>query len=241
MISAQWTTNRHGTKYRYYRCSKKSGRCGQSYLQEKDLVSQLKARLQTISLPDRYTEWMLEQVRVWEREEIGVSQSESQNLSAKIKVTEARMNKLVSTYLDGDIPKVVYLKQKDTLMRSSLTLKAEKKDCDGGGNKWVEPLREWILDTKQATFLASTDNFSEIARYVKKVGTNPTVRDKTVHFAFTAPSHFVVGRQGFLSRSSSSAPTARSSSVLSEQEVSICGDVLTFARTHFARAERVVA
>ena len=224
MVSAQWTTNRHGTKYRYYRCSKKSGRCGQSYLQEKDLVLQLKARLQTISLPDSYTEWMLGQVRVWEREEIGVSQSESQNLSAKLKASEARMNKLVSTYLDGDIPKVVYLKQKDTLMRSSLTLQAEKKDLDHGRNKWVEPLREWILDTKQATFLASTDNFSEIARYVKKVGTNPTVRDKTACFSFSSPFQFVAQRQRFLSQSSSPAPTARSGFSLTSKEVSFCGE-----------------
>ena len=224
MISAQWTTNRHGTKYRYYRCSKKSGRCGQSYLQEKDLVLQLKARLQTISLPDSYTEWMLERVRDWEREEIGVSQSESHNLSAKLKASEDRMNKLVSTYLDGDIPKVIYLKQKDTLMRSSLTLQAEKKACDGGGNKWVEPLREWILDTKQATFLSSADNFSEIARYVKKVGTNPTVRDKTAHFACTPPSHCVAVRRGFLASSASSAPTARVGSALTSEEVRFCGD-----------------
>jgi transcriptional regulator with XRE-family HTH domain len=37
------------------------------------------------------------------------------------------------------------------------------------------------------------------------------------------------------------APKARASSHLSDSEVSFCGDVLTFARTHFARAERVVA
>ena len=134
------------------------------------------------------------------------------------------MNKLVSTYLDGDIPKAVYLKQKDTLMRSSLALKAEKKDCDGGRNKWVEPLREWILDTKQATFLSSADNFSEIARYVKKVGTNPTVRDKTAHLTYTPPSHFVAGRQGFLSCSASSAPVARACSVLTSEEVRFCGE-----------------
>ena len=224
MISAQWTTNRHGTKYRYYRCSKKSGRCGQSYLQEKDLVSQLKARLQTISLPDSYTAWMLEQVREWEREEVQVSTSESHNLSAKLKASEARMNKLVSTYLDGDIPKVIYLKQKDTLMQSSLALQAEKKDCDHGRNKWVEPLREWILDTKQATFLASTDNFSEIARYVKKVGTNPIVRAKTAHFACTPPSHCVAGRRSFLASSASSASTARAGSALTSDEVRFCGE-----------------
>ena len=133
------------------------------------------------------------------------------------------MNKLVSTYLDGDIPKAVYLKQKDTLMRSSLTLQTEKKDLGLGRNKWVEPLREWILDTKQATFLSSTDNFSEIARFVKKVGTNPTVRDKAAHFACTPLSHFVAMRRDFLASSASSAPAARVSSALTSDEVRFCG------------------
>ena len=80
MISAQWTTNRHGTKYRYYRCSKKRGRCGQSYLQEKNLAEQLQARLQTISLCDKYTDWMLDKVKEWEREVVSQSKIEIQNL-----------------------------------------------------------------------------------------------------------------------------------------------------------------
>jgi len=57
----------------------------------------------------------LEQVKEWEREEIGLSQSEVQNLSQKIKANEARLEKLISTYLDGDTPKEMYLKQKDEL------------------------------------------------------------------------------------------------------------------------------
>tara|TARA_B100000745_G_scaffold294310_2_gene237158 strand:- start:5786 stop:6127 length:342 start_codon:yes stop_codon:yes gene_type:complete len=38
----------------------------------------------------------------------------------------------------------------------------------------------------------NADNFPEISRFVKKVGTNPTVRDKTARFAAPVPSRFVV-------------------------------------------------
>ncbi|PIR82299.1 hypothetical protein COU20_03140, partial [Candidatus Kaiserbacteria bacterium CG10_big_fil_rev_8_21_14_0_10_59_10] len=191
MISAQWTTNRHGTKYRYYRCSKKRGRCSQSYVREEDLAGQLQARLQTISLCDRYTDWMLEQVKEWEREEVSTSQSEMHHLSQSVKANEKRMDKLVSTYLDGDIPKEIYLKNKDTLMRSLAALREKEKDVAHGRNDWVEPLREWILDTKQAAFLSSSSDFHKIASFVEKVGTNPTVRDKSARFGAPTPSHFV--------------------------------------------------
>src|SRR3990172_9348735 len=198
MISAQWAVNRWGTKYRYYRCSKKRGRCSQPYIQEAELARQIKARLQTISLCDNLTDWMLEKVKVWEREEVGASQSEVQNLSTQIKADEERMEKLVSVYLDGDILKDIYLKRKDNIMRSLATLQVKMKDFENGRKNWVEPLREWIFDTKQADFLAKSDNFHEIKSFVQKIGTNPRVRNKSAVFDFCPASQFAAKRRAIL-------------------------------------------
>ena len=227
MISAQWTTNRHGTKYRYYRCSKKRGRCSQSYLREEDLAEQIKSHLQTISLPDCYTDWMLEQVKEWEQEDRDVSGSEVQNLADKIKAEEERMDILVSTYLDGDVPKDIYLKRKDKTMREIAALKAKQKDFARGRSQWVEPLRDWILDTQQAAFLSSSSNFPKIASFVKKVGTNPSVRDKSARFGVSVLDQFVAQRRPILL---SHFSRRSRSSALTEREVSICGG--SGIRTH---------
>ena len=219
MVTAQWATGKSGIKYRYYRCTKKKRSCSQGYVREETLVDQVKEQLQTISLCDAYTSYMLQRVEQWEHEEKHSSHSGAQNLSDTIKASEARLEKLVGSYLDGDIPKDIYIKKKDEIMRATLTLKEEKKDFDTKGNDWVEPLREWILDTKQANFLSSSDNFEEIASFVKKVGTNPTVRDKSAHFGVPAPYRFVALRRRIF------APTfcpARSRSDLTDKEVSFC-------------------
>ncbi len=222
MFTAQWATGKCGGKYRYYRCTKKKGTCSQGYLREEVLAEQIKEQLQTISLCDKYADWMLQRVEKWEQEENNLSQSGDKNLAVKIKESESRLDKLVSAYLDDDVPKEIYLKKKDKLMRESLTLKQEKKDFNHKGNNWVEPLREWILDTKQADFLSSSDNFKEIAFFVKKVGTNPRVLDKSAHFGALAPFGFVLSARRFLPFSSSGTPSARRSSALSECEVSTC-------------------
>ena len=125
---------------------------------------------------------------------MGASQSEMQNLSESIKTNEERMEKLLTAYLDGDVPKEVYLKRKDTLMRSSLVLKEKMKDFELRRNTWVEPLRNWILDTKQANFLSSSLDLQAIKSFVQKIGTNPTVRDKSAHFEPAVPSQFVATR-----------------------------------------------
>src|SRR3989338_11214481 len=124
------------------------------------------------------TDWMLERVKEWERGETNASQSEVQNLSEQIKTAEAKMEKLVSTYLDGDIQKQTYLKKKDEISLASAVLEQKKKDFENGRKNWVEPMREWILDTKQADFLSKSETYHEIKTFVQKIGTNPQVCNK---------------------------------------------------------------
>ncbi len=219
MITAQWATGRHGGRYRYYRCTKKKGKCSQGYLREEALAEQIKEQLQTISLCDKYTSWMLKRVDEMSENEKYLSQSDAQNLANKIKESEARLEKLVEAYLDGDIPKEIYLKKKDALLRATLSLKEKRKDFGHSGNNWVEPLREWILDMKQADFLASSDNLKEIAAFAKKIGTNPLVRDKSARLA---PAPIFAHTAHLRALLPSCAPSARRGSALSEREVSVC-------------------
>ena len=130
------------------------------------------------------------------------------------------MEKLVSAYLDNDVPRDIYLKRKDETMRVLAALKSKLKDFERGRNQWVEPLREWISDTKQADFLSSSGNFSEIASFVRKIGTNPSVRDKSMHFECPPEFEFAASRQAELGSAAASQPR---DSVLSDKEVSICG------------------
>ena len=83
-------------------------------------------------------------------------------------------------------------------MRASLAFVEKQKAFSQPGQNWVEPLREWILDTQQAAFLSSSNNFSKIASFVQKIGTNPSVRDKSARFATPAASRLVAEQQRFL-------------------------------------------
>lgn len=195
MVTAQWATGKSGGRYRYYRCTKKKGNCGQGYMREESLVAEVKERLQTISLCDEDTNYMLKRVEEFKQEENRSSQSRVQNLSSKLKASEEKLDRLVSAFIDGDIPKDIYLAKKDKLMRESLAFKEKRKDFEREGKNWVEPLREWILDTKQANFLSSSADFHEISSFVKKVGTNPLVRDKSARFGAPVPSEFVAERR----------------------------------------------
>ena len=135
------------------------------------------------------------------------------------------MEKLVSAYLDGDIPKASYLTRKDEIMRLLASLQQEKKDFDAGKKKWVEPLREWILDTKQADILATSDDLRQIKAFVQKIGTNPEISGKSPFFGFSPPSeHTARLRARLVKMHTRQVLAGGCSELLSETEVSICGE-----------------
>ena len=63
------------------------------------------------------------------------------------------------------------------------------------GKNWLQPLRAWILDTKKAKNLASSENYGEMKRFVQKVGTNPKFLDKSISFSFCPPWDFMALRK----------------------------------------------
>ena len=135
------------------------------------------------------------------------------------------MEKLVSAYLDGDISKPIYLKRKDETMRSIASLQAEKKDFEAGKKKWVEPVRAWILDTKQANFLTNSDDLEQIKSFVQKIGTNPRISGKIPSFGIPPPSENTARLRARLVKMHARQVRAGGcSELLSETEVSICGD-----------------
>ncbi|TAL48990.1 hypothetical protein EPN83_02545 [Patescibacteria group bacterium] len=213
-ISAQFARG-HGGIYRYYRCTKRKGKCSQSYVQETALAAQLKTRIQSVAMRDLWIKEMLRQVDEWEKEGVHKSRSFVQNLDSKLRETQEKLDKLVSAYIDGDIPKDIYLAKKDELMRRKASITGQKEDFGRTGKNWNEPLRSWILDIQKAEKLSQSDNFPEIKGFVQKIGTNHQLLDKSAFFSFRPPWDFAALR---LAQSGPAEPRSGEATSLSESE-----------------------
>ena len=195
MISAQWAKGRGGGMYRYYRCTKKKGICSQGYLEERKLAFQIKERLEQIALPDEWTDWMMKQTDIWDKEEKVSSGSDIGRIKDSERDIQQKLDSLITLYLDGDIPKENYLVKKNELLHQKVSLTEKIDSARHNRNNWVEPLRGWILDMKKGAELVSSDNFFEIRDYLKKIGTNPIMRDKSVSVSFCPPAEFALAQK----------------------------------------------
>ena len=221
MITAQYATNRFGTKYTYYRCTKKHGVCSQSYLQENAFATQLQTLLQTVSLPLSEIEKMKTRIAQWEKESISESGSVAQNLKEAIRANQEKMDKLVSVYLDGDIEREIYLHKKDLLMREKASLLESERDFWQQRKNWIEPLRSFVLSLKEATELQSGDDFLEWKHFFQKIGSNPEIKDKTVHIHWGELWEFTASAIGGKEIDSAILASAKSLLSLENENVSI--------------------
>ena len=195
MITAQYAHGNGGT-YRYYRCTKRLGRCSQKYLSEIQLVEQLKTEFSKVALCEDWEEKMLAQVEIWEKEAKSSSHIFVQNLEGKIKTTDEKLDKLINAFLDGDIEKETYLKKKEELIKTKKDLSGQKSDFGRKGNNWIEPLKEWILSAHQAEKLAFGNDFHEMKSFVKKIGTNHQLFNKKMSFQYKAPFNILLRYKG---------------------------------------------
>ncbi|MFH1957568.1 MAG: recombinase family protein, partial [bacterium] len=194
-ITAQYAHGNGGT-YRYYRCTKRLGPCSQGYLREEPLADQLRDKISKVALCEDWKEKMLAQVDIWEKEGAQSSQSSAQNLKKKIKDTEQKLDKLVNAFLDGIIEKDIYLQKKDELIKTKVELLQKKTNFGRKGNNWIEPLRNWINDAHHAGELALSKDLPEIKSFVKKIGTNRRLLDKTFLLDLEKPWSFLFSSEG---------------------------------------------
>ena len=185
-ITAQYAKGNGGI-YRYYRCTKKMGRCSQKYLREDLVVEQLKNRLQNVAICDDWKEKMLAKVSIWENETKLSSQSFAQKFDEQNKEVEMKLDKLVNAFLDGSIEKEIYLVKKDELIKTKTNLQEKRSAFGRKGNNWVEPLRNWIKDANHAEKLALSKDFLEIKSFVEKIGTNRHLKNKCILLDFKPP------------------------------------------------------
>jgi hypothetical protein len=232
-ITAQYATNRFGTRYTYYRCTKKNGNCAQPYIGQNLLAEKIQKLFQSVSLPREEIEKMEKQITEWEGESISSRGSVVQNLKTKLLETKEKLDKLISLYLDGDIEREIYLERKDLLLRQKAKFEESFRDFGQQGKNRLEPLRSFVLSLREAMELEKTSNHLEWKKFFQSIGSNPSLKDKTVSIHWGELWDFVASAKGGSGLPSASFQNENSHLISNFANVSLCAVILAFARTFF--------
>ena len=181
--------------HNYYRCTKKREMCSQKYVREELLTEQVKSFLQKVSLPSPDTEKVLRELDKDEQKAREDSRVFVQNLKSELVDIEVRLDKLLSAYLDEVITSEEYAAQKQKMLDQRVELKEKIHEIEDKGVSWLEPARAWVKSLNQADKLLSSGDKSEMTTFLKQIGSNHILIDKSFSFSPKKPFQILAERR----------------------------------------------
>ena len=181
--------------HNYYRCTKKKNPCSQKYVREEALTEQVKSFLQKVSLPSQDAEKVLRELDKDEQKAIASSQEVLQNFKNETSDIGAKLDKLLSAYLDEVISAEEYTAQKEKLLVQKVECAEEIKEIESGSVSWLEPARAWVKSLNQAENLLKSENRAEMTTFLKQIGSNHILFDKCISVSAKKPFEILAERR----------------------------------------------
>ncbi len=182
--------------HNYYRCTKKREMCSQKYVREEVLTEQVKSFLKKVSLPSQDTEKVLRELDKDEQKAREDSKMFMENLKSELVDVEVKLDKLLSAYLDEVITSEEYTAQKQKMLDQRVGLKEKIHEIEDKGVSWLEPARAWVKSLNQAEKLLESGDKSEMTTFLKQIGSNHILLDKSFSFSPKKPFQILAERRG---------------------------------------------
>jgi len=173
--------------HNYYRCTKKREMCSQKYIREEILTEQVKRFLQKVSLSSQDTENVLRELDGDEQKAKTDNHVVLQNLKSEIADIGEKLDKLLSAYLDEIVSAEEYAVQKEKLLARKVECNEEIGEIENGSVSWLEPARAFVKSLNQAENLVQSGDKSEMTTFLKQIGSNHILIDKSISFSPKIP------------------------------------------------------
>ena len=103
-------------------------------------------------------------------------QALARDLRDQVVAIEGKIDRLLDSHLDGLIAKDEYATKKQSLLNRKIDLAEKLSQISRKGNYWLEPMRTFISEAKQAGIIALQENLSAKRDFLQKIGSNPRLR-----------------------------------------------------------------
>ena len=159
------------------------------------LTEQVKSFLQKVSLSSQDTERVLLELDKDEQKARANSFVIVQNFKNELADIGTKLDKLLSAYLDEIVSAEEYAAQKHKLLSCKVELNEEISEIENGSVSWLEPARAWVKSLNQADKLLSSGDKSEMTTFLKQIGSNHILIDKSFSFLPKKPFQILAERR----------------------------------------------
>ena len=168
--------------HNYLRCTKRKNPCSQRYAREDAITSQIKEEIKKVSLSSA---WANATIAEFEKEKIKLAQAESsfaQKARNELVEIEVKLDRLLDLQLDGSLSQTEYATKKHKLILAKKDLEEKISAFGRKSNNRFELAIAFLKEANQAEKYAQQENPERIRDFLKKIGSNFRIAERTLSF-----------------------------------------------------------
>ena len=170
--------------HNYLRCTKRKNPCSQRYAREDAITSQIREEIKKVSLSSA---WANASINYFENEKMKVAQAENsfaQKARDELVEIETKLDRLLDLQLDGNLSQTEYTAKKHKLILSKKDLEEKISSFGQKSNNRFELAIAFLKEANQAEKCAQQENPERIRDFLKKIGSNFRIADRTLVLDF---------------------------------------------------------
>jgi DNA invertase Pin-like site-specific DNA recombinase len=188
-VTAERHVKRSGLVFTYYRCTQKSKTqvCTQPFVREEELARQVTDMVKKLSLSDEWRDQFLKRLESENADARHSSELFVQNLKTDISTVKTKLERLTDAYLNEALELGEYQERKNVLTAEKKTLEEKLSDFERKGNRWLELMRNWILEANQAEDMVRKESLGDMKTFLASIGSNRRIASGTLSQSFKSP------------------------------------------------------
>jgi len=173
--------------HNYLRCTKRLVPCTQKYVREEAIAMQVDSTIERVTLEAAIADRM---IRQFEKEREAAAQRQAAALArckADLATCEKQIDLLLDMRLNEQISETEYVSKKHVLVNQKAELRGKMEAFERNRQNRFEPAIQFVSEAKQATILLAEGNWEKNRDFLKKIGSNFHVADKSLAVEFKKP------------------------------------------------------
>ncbi len=169
--------------YTYYRCTRKSKTvaCREPHIRAEALDKQLSDLLLAYAMPTAWADKLRELIHEDEAKEKTEYSAVTGALHANITQLSEKLQRLLDSYLDGDVDRELYQDKRAEILGEKKLLQEQIEQATLGVSTWVEPMKQWIETAVSLCEIAKSDDLQAKKLLLLEIfGSNLKMRQKEV-------------------------------------------------------------
>jgi len=196
MITAEAKINRYGSRYVYYRCTKKlaGGHCSQKCIRKEALEMQMRDVIEDLSIHEDFKSYALTRLRELHIKESKNRQALAGNVDIAIGAVQKRLDNLLEMRLRDQLTDDEYNGRKRILLDEIVNLKENRLNLEHRQSHWFELSENAFLFANMAKYWFEQGDQQRKREIIACLGSNFILKDKILLIEAKKP--FLIIREG---------------------------------------------